>query len=59
MLIFHLLFLLMLIYGQIWLSQWSADPNDLSSSEQAQLRDVRLGVYGGIVSLQGNNCLCI
>ena len=54
-LIFHLLFLLMLIYGQIWLSFWADDPQDLPPDEQKELRNIRLGSYGGIVAIQSRS----
>ena len=53
--VFHLIFLAALVYGQIWLSEWSADPVDVDPVEQRKLRDLRLGVYGGVVGLQGVN----
>ena len=51
--LFHLFFLACLIMGQIWLSEWSEDPTNLNRTEAAELRDFRLGIYGGLIGSQG------
>lgn len=37
------------VYGNIWLSEWSAN----SESQIPHIRDMYLGVYGGIGVAQG------
>lgn len=45
------------VYGNIWLAEWSAD----AESGSPHVRDMYLGVYGGLGILQGVNItfLCI
>lgn len=50
--LFHILFIGFLVMGQIWLSRWSEDPTNLNATEQTQLRDFRLGIYGGLIASQ-------
>jgi hypothetical protein len=52
--IWYVIYLASQIGTNIWLSLWSNDPPPFNSSAQdTQLRDLRLGVYGGFGLVQG------
>ena len=48
----HILYVVAQVLTNIWLSQWSTDPVINGTVDQAQV-DLRLGVYGGLVGIQG------
>ena len=53
MMLFYLVYLSAQAAGNIWLSKWSSDPSPINGSQDIPLRNLRLGVYGGIGGIQG------
>ncbi len=51
-LIFYSGYLVAQVFTNVWLSEWSND-QPVNGSQDIGLRDLRLGVYGGLGGLQG------
>ena len=49
--VFHIVYLGVLIYGNIWLSEWTSDPLVNGTMPESQT-NYRLGVYGALVGSQ-------
>ena len=52
--LFYLLFLAGQAGGSIWLNLWSEDKPNMNGTQDTGLRDLRLGVYGGLGVAQGS-----
>ncbi len=50
-----LLFIVSQCMTQLWLSEWSRD-QPINGTQNEELINVRLGVYGGLAILQGRFC---
>ncbi|ELT99905.1 hypothetical protein CAPTEDRAFT_158862 [Capitella teleta] len=48
----YLMYLATQTGSNIWLSMWSNDPPSANGTQDTQLRDLRLGVYGGLGLIQ-------
>jgi hypothetical protein len=51
-LLFYVLYLAMLVAGNIWLSLWTADTTANTTTMPRQQTNRRMGVYGGLVLAQ-------
>ena len=51
--VWYLLFIVSQTSTNIWLSKWSNDNSDANVSVDPFLRDRRLGIYGALGTLQG------
>ena len=52
--IFYIVYVATQIATNIWLSEWSNDQPEPDGTQDIALRDLRLGVYGGLGAGQGN-----
>ena len=55
MMIFYLGYLATQVGSNIWLSEWSNDQPTVNGTQDLALRDLRLGVYGGLGAGQGKD----
>ena len=51
--LFYCVFVASQCFTNIWLSWWSTDPPPVNGTQDTELRDLRLGVYGGLGLVQG------
>ena len=51
--IFYVFYVATQIATNIWLSEWSNDQPEPDGTQDTGLRDLRLGVYGGLGAAQG------
>ena len=52
--IFYIFYVATQIGTNIWLSEWSNDQPEPDGTQDTELRDLRLGVYGGLGGGQGS-----
>jgi hypothetical protein len=53
---FYVMFVASQCFTNIWLSLWSTDPLPINGTVNTSLRNLRLGVYGGLGLVQGKEC---